>query len=487
MTFVGLCGERMVRVLLVEDESASIRDVQDALSHISDSVDLVIASERDEAIAAIDQGEFDFAICDLRIPPRRGSADVAEEYGFEVHRHLQRVAPGTPSLFFTGFATPKNIRNELAAGESHDIFGTGELYPLVQLLMKDELRECAAGVERMVEEFANMDAIEVRLINSRSSPLSERQLRALKIYARRNNGASVSLIPLTGLSGSVALRATVFNASEQPTAKVFCKMGLRDKTLSELENYQGRVPNLLPTGVFAPHVYSVTAGIGMNAAVFFSVAEPFNDDMLETLMSRPEMATPIVTNLITALQPWSAVRETRTARLTDLVPKPCPMELIESSFPSDSPLRTGFLDRDFTIPFSLQHGDLHCKNVLVGRQEDVLLIDFADVDVLPTCLDPVTLELSILFHKESPLRDQNWPSLDQASRWFSVDAYCEGSQHADFVRACRNWALSEAGSSSVLAAVVLAQCLRQLKYEDADKDLVVAICNAALALILSEA
>ena len=48
------------------------------------------------------------------------------------------------------------------------------------------------------------------------------------------------------------------------------------------------------------------------------------------------------------------------------------------------------------------HGDLHGANVLARKDGECVIIDFGDVGDGPASLDPITLELSLLFHTSRP-------------------------------------------------------------------------------------
>ncbi|MDE0005579.1 MAG: hypothetical protein OXQ29_23050, partial [Rhodospirillaceae bacterium] len=126
------------------------------------------------------------------------------------------------------------------------------------------------------------------------------------------------------------------------------------------------------------------------------------------------------------------------------------------------------------------------SNVLSKPDGSPLIVDFASIRAGPACLDPVFLELSVIFHMDSPLRNQEWPTLEQAERWFDLDAYLYKCPAADFVEACRSWAVS-ASPSIDLASAVYIEAARQLKYDDTNHELAIAIATAAARrLILAQ-
>jgi hypothetical protein len=99
-------------------------------------------------------------------------------------------------------------------------------------------------------------------------------------------------------------------------------------------------------------------------------------------------------------------------------------------------------------------------------------------------LDPVTLELSVLYHPAMIGRLDGWPSLDQARVWRDLDAYCVGCPVEGFVRACRAWAVEVSAGEQEMLASAYAYSMRQVKYRDGASELARAVaegCYAALA------
>lgn len=64
-----------------------------------------------------------------------------------------------------------------------------------------------------------------------------------------------------------------------------------------------------------------------------------------------------------------------------------------------------------------------------------------------------------------------WPSEAQAEAWPDANAFAAGAPFEAYLRACRERAVAMAGSPQEVLAVGYAYALRQLKYDDTDKDL----------------
>jgi hypothetical protein len=99
------------------------------------------------------------------------------------------------------------------------------------------------------------------------------------------------------------------------------------------------------------------------------------------------------------------------------------------------------------------------------------MIDFGDVGLNWSAIDPVTLELSLSFHPASPFGESGWPSAQAAQAYLDLDSYLRDCPVPAFVRRVREWALELLdGDEVALRGVFYAQALRQLKYGDTDHE-----------------
>ena len=111
-----------------------------------------------------------------------------------------------------------------------------------------------------------------------------------------------------------------------------------------------------------------------------------------------------------------------------------------------------------------------------------LLIDFGDVGPAPLGLDPLSLELSLVLHPDSPMRAGSWPTSDQLAAWFDLDGYLIDCPAPSFVRACREW-LSDVADGPTQAALLWGHTARQVKYEVADSRALAALLSSAAAAL----
>ncbi len=142
-------------------------------------------------------------------------------------------------------------------------------------------------------------------------------------------------------------------------------------------------------------------------------------------------------------------------------------------------------ERMVVIRKTIVHGDLHGENILIDKFQRPILIDFGDVGNGLAPVDPVTLELSIIFHDQGSARESDWADRANWSNWANLDAYCESNPYADFIRECRGgWAL-DVDSVEATLAFTYAHAMRQLKYSDVPDELALAVADSALTQLES--
>ena len=136
--------------------------------------------------------------------------------------------------------------------------------------------------------------------------------------------------------------------------------------------------------------------------------------------------------------------------------------------------------RKINLRWVTQHGDMHGSNVLVKTNLDPVLIDYMEVGVGPACLDPITLELSIVFHPDSAELRGDWPSMGQALSWSEYANFANKSGYERIIEKCRQWASDTVQSDRAINATGFAFAIRQLKYPDTNKGLALAIAKSAI-------
>jgi CheY-like chemotaxis protein len=470
----------MIRVLLVEDSDLVVEQVRGWLTTSSPSCELLVATNRDDALLFLSGShDFDLIVCDLHIPPRSESLDGREEYGMEVHSSARTQHRGTPCLFLTGHADHIDTHDELSAGGVEDIFGTGDLIPMVRLIRKLYSDRAGDYISNMANEVAALDSIGLDAGGLELDAFSE---RAIRIFLRRHKAVSGVLRPLGGLSGAKTFSLRAFDQEGARRALAFGKVSTRTAVEDEERRFQQFVSvHLDPscTPVLAGHVLG---GAGRRAAIFYSFAERYDRSLFDVIREDPTTSVEMLATLRSALEPWHNTGMRGTLDLGVLRDGGIHDDALREWLPS-----LGDLDMQSIEAWSAacaigpQHGDLHGGNVLVDTDGRVLVIDFGDVDRRCLGFDPVTLELSLLFHPDRP--NEQPVSPDACAHWASIDEYADVTPFGQFVRACRAWSIDAAGEVAVMG-IAYAHALRQLKYADTPKDVALKVAVAAGSRLL---
>ena len=466
-----------MRVLIVEDEKHVIQALEERLGSAQPRIELILAHSRSAGIEALHSEEFDFIVCDLRLPPYDGGLDADEAHGLAVHAKAKELCPGTPCLFFTGFHTSANVREELSTGGADDVLGNRQKYGMTRLLTKDHLLECVERIEAFNLELDILDNIVIKLTDSKVS-LDNLEKRALQMLTRTAGGTSIEGSTLGGYSGAVALRATIKNSEDRTIGSYFAKIGARERMERERDKYQRHVAPLLSLGEYPALTEIRDAGIGKREALFYQLASRYSRSLFDVLASDERAAIEVVTALREIFVPWTALDEKRTIRVRDLRTE----RIDDAAFqPYRDVLGSAeyFEEDQREFVMDCQHGDLHGMNVLCDGFGKAIVIDFANVGSAPACLDPVMLELSVLFHGDSPFQGDSWPSNLQLEHWFNLEDYLVGCPVPEFIKKCREWA-NEVGAANNLAPVVYAECVKQLKYQDTNHERAIGIARAAM-------
>ena len=469
-----------MRILIVEDEEHMIRELVERLGSVHPPIDVTVARSRSSAIEVLKAEEFDFIVCDLRLPPNDGGLDTNEAHGLAVHSEARALCPGTPCLFFTGFATETNVRDQLSSGGAQDVLGAGA-YGMTQLLTKDELLECIERLEAFNAGLASLDAITIETEGS-DLQLDEVEKRALQMAALRLAGTVVETAPLGGRSGARTLRASVMDEFGYTRASFFVKIANRERIEAERQNYDKYVHPLLGIGSYPALGSDRDAGLRKRRALFYQLADDYTTSLFDLAARDDILAASALDSVRDILRPWSKPNRSESMRIGQLRSQRISDKLFQP-FAAAIGTSPELEDQICELTTNCQHGDFHGLNILCNAAGNALVIDFGNVGIAPACLDPVLLELSALFHIDSPFRGGEWPTVAQAATWFDLDEYLRGCPIPAFIRGCREWAV-ETGGLNGLAPVVYAEAVRQLKYDDTDHGLAIAVGNAAVKALL---
>jgi CheY-like chemotaxis protein len=466
-----------MKLLIVEDDATIIDALTEDLTGILQPGEIVVCRSRDEALAAIGLNTFDYAILDLKIPTVNSQLDSDVHHGWAVYEKLRADSRGTPICILTGYATEDLFSDILQHAELVDVWGGGTSSPIVILRRKGRLHEIQGLVEGIKTQINVTDNIEI--IAEPLPPFPEN--RILRIYGRRKGGASLVANKLSGgLSGVRVLRVKIRDQNGVERLTVAARVGNRSDVLKEIENYHRDVIRL-PNGSYSVHTGDVFAGAGASCGVFYRLIPDF-ESLSAIIKQDPARAADVVQRLQTIETAWTQGHPQSASSIADIRRRLVP----DAKIAEVQELLQGIAWEEFEqhtiqVIFSCQHGDLHADNVLVRPNGDPVLIDYAEVGTNPASLDPLSLELSPLFHPTNKVASSTWPTAVHIANWTDLNRFVEGSPIEPFIRATRSWAVEVAAGNRERYAVAYSYAVRQLRYVDTDKSFAQGIIRAVIA------
>lgn len=469
-----------MRILLVEDKIDFAQVIEKAIRAI-DGCELSWKRSKSGALAALGDEHFDVVILDRRIPTEDGFLDDHQDHGWAVFQAIVEQQPGTSVWFLTGTVDadfPTEVLN--AHGKRGDIHSCGREDALYQVFWKDKMTDCVAAVGVFRGEVQQTDGIHLAQVGTPANLRAE-EVRLLKLFGRRHQGARVEVRVLQGgLSGARVFRVSVLNAVGAVMITSVARIGGFEDIATEREKYRTEIVKLA-NGAFPPVTAEFSHGAAGFAGIFYQVVGAEVRSLFDELTANPTAAAMAAGRLQQDQATWHGARKVERVRVST----------VRRALIGDVTLQMhnhhlGGIDLaavenvEIDVARCVQHCDLHCGNVLFDDGGRPMIIDYPDTGGAFASLDPITLELSPIFHKDAPDR-AGWPTEAQASQWPDLNAYCAGAAYEPFIRSCRAWAECVAESPHEVLAVAYSYALRQLKYEDTDKALVRAIVNACVA------
>lgn len=455
----------MIRLLLIEDDPDEAHALEDALDKPIDlAVDLAIHAAG--ASAAIESSDYDLVVLDLALPPDSRRLAPQREEGMRLLHELVTRFPGVPVVVLSGHADLHLASEFTQIGGAEDLFGGRASERMVRFFPKEDLPACVAALNLHLSRLSDLD--NVRLDYSPTDiQLSDSEQRALRIYTRRTGGVQGVLEPLGGgLSEAKTLKLEAVNDAGRRTTLVAVKLAPLGRVRDEAQRYDD-VSGLLPIGLGAGLVSTVLAGAGTTGALCYRLADDYDRTLFTLVEDDDEAAARTVERLCTRFRDWYSGAELHEETVQDL------RRRIVSDRDLLSCLDAGEVDELRSVEririasgICMQHGDLHGLNVLVDSRSEPVVIDYADVGQSNPALDPVTLELSAVFHPDAQAARAGWPDEDTISSFLDLNAYLPGCPYPNYVRACRSWAEQARASEGEWHASVWAYAARQLKYRN---------------------
>lgn len=469
-----------MKVLYVED---NLQQAGAVMARFHPSIEVDLARTRDEALTLISQRNYDLAICDLHIPPVAESiGDV--DHGIAVLTEMRARHPGTPVVGFTAYKTKEVLTLLFDQQRYGDYLGTLQAQQMLRIMEKDELPEFLTFVDELRTEFETLDQIQI-VVGLGHLGFDDLTNRVLRVYARQRGCSIVHVEPLTGgQSGIPVLKLQLERPDGSSGGSAVARVAEVAAVEEERRRFQQRVSGVLPMGSYAEVTGDVHDGAGNLGGVFYQLAENYRA-LFDVVVANSEQAAAAVARLHEIEGPWRErapaldvpVRDVRRLLISDDrwagAMHHCGL---------DAAMSTALEMVQVPIRRATAHGDLHGDNVLVAAE--AALIDFASVADAPTPLDPVSLELSLLFHPHAPNWSGNWPTESQLENWTDFDAYVVDCPFESFVRACREWSASVRRGNIDVDACVYAYTAAQARFDTSDESRLGALMWGVAARLL---
>jgi CheY-like chemotaxis protein len=469
-----------MRLLLVEDNAGFATEVDRAVSAIRDCDELVWARSRDAALARLADESFDLIILDRKLPSANDVLDDHNDHGWAVFHSIRTQSPGTPVWFLTGTEDPDfaaDINN--GYGRSEDLHGQHAREQMYQVFWKRRINDCVRKVAEFAANRKNLERIAVQT-QPVTLQLNGDESRTIRLFARLHNGAIVDVTSLNGgLSNSRVLKVIVKAADGRTLITSAAKVSSLFETTAEAARYQTEISRLTPGG-FPQLAAIVEAGAGNTGGLFYGMIGEQVESLFNRISSGHDVSQ-VPSELRGIFRPWYNARRIEQVQVAQ----------IRRRFISDTVLHTRLAELDgidytdierriVRAAVCSQHRDLHCANVVFVERRQAMLIDFGDTGASYAAADPVTLELSTVFHSQRSILPPGWPNEENMSGWPNLDRFTVNCQFSTFIVACREWANNEAGSPEEVIAVGYAYAMRQLKYADTDKRLARALIRSCI-------
>ena len=467
-----------MRILFVEDNETFVSQIAPFLRNIGGIDDVKHVRSRDAAIAAIEDASYDLVILDLTIPAVDDSLDIAADHGQTVFHEIRLRAPGTPTFILTGSEPDEFSRRLARFGENLDLWGTGSQTNTVDYFLKEEVDKLLERVSQIADVVAGTDSITIDS-RGRDVGLSEVQRRIVKVFGRKAGGVSCEVKSLGGgLSDAKVVQAIAKDDQGRVMANCAAKLGTKEEIETEITAYEQHVKRL-GVGCYPPAVCTRNKGVGGGTGQFYTLADEHTETFFKVSHDDAAEAAGVLAQVKEKLTLWTGARAVSETTVGDIRRRCVSDQSLASILRgTDLPFIGKIEEGRLRAAQSCVHGDLHGGNILVDRGRRPILIDFGDVGPGYTALDPVTLELSLLFHPEGVrlgLSDSLAPII---ASWPDVDRYIAGHALAPLLRACRDWAHDVAGGDLDVLANGYGFALRQLKYETVPKEVTLRLLES---------
>ncbi len=448
-----------MRILMIEDEEDVAMLLRERIEREIPGTEFDWERCSSEAERKISANTYDVMLIDLALPVNEGDADRSIENGKALEAVAFREQPGAIRLFVSAFDA-NYVKEILSTGEAGDFLFAGDRYALVEHFEK-ELADIQRLIARLTQHANRLEALD-RVVLENAGDMTIDQRRGLALTVRVASGVSGRVVRTRGRSGSVTAVIECTGASGAAVGNAFIKLGSQDQIEVERAGYENVRFQL--DGQHVPQLAElIRVGIGRNEGLVFTRA-PDSLTFFELFKGDADKAAATVGYLPRVFAPWQEGSRAIHARIGDLRRSVVTDAELEAHSAELDELGIGAVEQlEIETLEYCQHGDLHGANLLVTTTGAPFLVDFARTGRWFGGIDPVVLELSLIFHPDGPGPGSIAP--DDCLRWNDAE-FGDGHLIGGVLAACRVWTESLGISGRSRAAVVMICAMRQLKYPD---------------------
>ena len=272
-----------------------------------------------------------------------------------------------------------------------------------------------------------------------------------------------------GLSGAVVYRVKVLSDNGTIRVNAVAKMGPSKIIDNEVTNYNNEISRLPPSAT-PRKLWQFNSQENKTCTVFYSLTEDYSHSFFDSMITNQKVIPETVRRLKEYFSGWSkgvpmsriSIKKVRETMLDD-----ANYTKIVNIFKLD--WTEEFEKQIINANICTTHGDLHGNNILIDSNGAPIVIDYENVALRTSSIDPVTLELCSYFHTNSPYSSSDWPPIEIAKKW-GTEEYINSSQTTEVTRSCFAWAESVSAGHREIAVSAYSYLLWQLKFKKTNKD-----------------
>lgn len=465
-----------MRLLHVEDDIDWFnRSVLPELSRICSHVDH--ASNFASAEQKLKSTIYDYVIVDQSIPlnDEIGEADVSN--GIRFADLVKTSFPGTPILILTGQSQEEVIERYIEDQEQ-GIFWDGQPRGLIKSRSKSRLVKALELIEHAADELKLLDQIELAIVDNLQLDLYQK--RVIRLFAKSNDAVAAKVRSLSGgLSDSTVLQITLMDHNHHDFQFALAKIDSMEAVEQDVFNFRNQV-NRLPVASFPNLLGKYQVGCGKNQGAFYQFASDYSSDYFEALKNDESRALEVLKKIRAIFNSWEQARAPSKAKLGDIRAMLCSdhkFTLVRHLLPEHN--YDALENKLIHYNESVQHGDLHGKNILLPENGDnPIIIDYGDVRLAPSILDVVTLELSPYFHPD--IAGSFKLDTDYFLNWFDEKMRVDSSPYPLIAELLISMKRERAFMNNCYVTVVYGYALRQLSYPDTNHQIAISLIEASL-------